>query len=68
MKLAGYDDISITAFNGVPITTIHQQVDEMGARVVEQLLYIMRQDKVEQNIVKVPVYLVPRESTRGTTE
>ncbi len=40
----------------------------MGARVVEQLLKIMRQDKVEQNIVKVPVYLVPRESTRGTTE
>ncbi len=68
VKLAGYDDISITAFNGVPITTIHQQVDEMGARVVEQLLKIMRQDKVEQNIVKVPVYLVPRESTRGTTE
>lgn len=68
IKLVGYDDISVTAFNGVPITTIHQQVDEMGARVVEQLLQIMRQEKVEQDVIKVPVYLVPRESTRGKTE
>lgn len=68
VKLVGYDDISITAFNGVPITTVHQQVDEMGARVVERLLKIMRQDKVEQAVVKVPVYLVSRESTRGKTE
>lgn len=68
VKLVGYDDISLTAFNGVPITTIHQQIDIMGKTVVEQLLHILGGEKAGAEVVKVPVYLVPRESTRGRTE
>ena len=65
MKLAGYDDISITAFNAIPITTVHQQVDELGRRAAEQLIRAMQGEETEQNPIRVPVYLVPRMSTRG---
>lgn len=68
VKLVGYDDISVTAFNGVPITTIHQQVDIMGRLVVEQLIKIMKQETTEEDVIRVPVFLIPRESTRGTAE
>ena len=37
-KIIGYDDISITAFNSVPISTVHQQVDVLGEKLCEQLL------------------------------
>lgn len=65
VKIVGYDDISITAFNAVPITTIHQQVDEMGKQTAELLAGLMRGDHPQQTLVTVPVYLVPRMSTRG---
>ena len=66
VKLVGYDDISITSFNAIPITTIHQQIDEMGRLVAERLIAAMKGEHTEQNPIRVPVYLVPRMSTRGS--
>lgn len=65
VKLVGYDDISITQFYTVPITTVHQQIDIMGKTVVEQLLHILGGESALQEVVHVPVYLSVRESTRG---
>lgn len=65
VKLTGYDDISITSFNAIPITTVHQQVDEMGRLVAERLIDVMNGEKNGENPIRVPVYLVPRRSTRG---
>lgn len=65
VKLVGYDDISITAFNTVPITTIHQRVDEIGRLATEQLLRAIRGEKETKQVIRVPVYLIPRASTRG---
>ena len=65
VKIVGYDDISITAFNAIPITTVHQEVDEMGRLVVEQMIRLLEGEHVEQMLTEVPVYLVPRQSTRG---
>ena len=65
VKIAGYDDISITAFNSIPITTVHQQVDEMGRLTAERLIALMNGEPVETEPIRVPVYLVPRTSTRG---
>lgn len=65
VKIVGYDDISITAFNSVPLTTVRQQVDEIGKLAAEHLLRILNGGECGENIVRVPVYLVPRESTRG---
>lgn len=65
VKLVGYDDISITAFNTVPITTIHQRVDEIGRLATEQLLRAINGEKETKQVIRVPVYLIPRASTRG---
>ncbi len=65
VKLAGYDDISITAFNAIPITTVHQNIDRMGRLVAEQLIAAMKGEPVEEGPIRVPVHLVPRASTRG---
>ena len=65
VKLAGYDDISITSFNAIPITTVHQQVDEMGRLAAERLIGAMNGKQTNQDPIRVPVYLVPRKSTRG---
>ena len=65
VKIVGYDDISLTAFNSVPLTTVHQQVDQIGALAAEHLLRILDGAEEKERVIKVPVYLVPRESTRG---
>ncbi len=65
VKLAGYDDISITAFNAIPITTVHQKVDEMGRLAAQQLIAVIEGELVEKRLSHVPVTLVPRASTRG---
>ena len=67
VKLVGFDDISVTAFNTVPITTIHQQVDLLGAEAVNQLFEALedREPPAEGACRRIPVYLVPRRSTRA---
>ncbi|MGM9668338.1 MAG: LacI family DNA-binding transcriptional regulator [Faecousia sp.] len=65
VKLVGYDDISITAFNTVPITTIHQPVDELGRIATQQLMQALNGEQMEQQVQYVPVHLMPRASTRG---
>lgn len=65
VKIVGYDDISITAFNTVPISTVHQQVDILAKRATEQLIRIMQGEKPSQQVIHVPVYLLARQSTRG---
>lgn len=68
VKLIGYDDISITAFNAVPISTVRQQVELIGKAAADQLLCIIEGGEPAQRLVKVPAILVPRESTRGAEQ
>lgn len=65
VKIVGFDDISITAFNAVPITTVRQQVDVIGRLAAEHLLHIINEEEIPEKVIRVPVFLVPRESTRG---
>lgn len=66
VKLVGFDDISVTAFNTVPITTVHQQVDLLGAEAVKLLFEALEEKEPlkESFCCQIPVYLVPRGSTR----
>jgi LacI family transcriptional regulator len=63
VKIVGYDDISIAEFNALPITTVHQQIDVIGKTAVKYLLQLLEDKPVEENMLKVPVYLVKRQST-----
>lgn len=63
VKIVGYDDISVSEFNALPITTIHQQIDVIGSTAVRFLLQLLEGKPVEEQMTKVPVYLVKRQST-----
>jgi LacI family transcriptional regulator len=63
VKIVGYDDISVSEFNALPITTIHQQIDIIGSTAVKFLLQLLNGQKVEEQMLQVPVYLVKRQST-----
>ena len=65
VKIMGFDDISVTAFNTVPISSIHQQVDLLGKTAVDRLVDAIEGVKSSGQVTYVPVYAVPRESTRG---
>ncbi len=63
VKLVGFDDISVSEFNALPISTIHQQVDIIGQIAVKSILRLI---EGKPSIAKehiVPVYLVKRKST-----
>lgn len=63
VKIVGYDDISVSEFNALPLTTIHQQIDVIGGTAVKYLLRLLERKDVEEKLLKVPVYLVKRQST-----
>ena len=65
VRIVGFDDISVTSFNAIPITTVHQQLDLMGRLAAERLIGAMNGEKTGENPIRVPVFLVPRASTRG---
>lgn len=63
VKIVGYDDISVSEFNALPITTIHQQIDIIGKTAVDYLMKLLENKPVIKNSYRIPVYLVKRQST-----
>ncbi|MGF7141829.1 LacI family transcriptional regulator [Anaerotaenia torta] len=63
VKIVGYDDISVSEFNALPITTIHQQIDVIGKTAVDYMLQLLKDNPIEEKKLCVPVYLVKRQST-----
>ncbi|TAH74839.1 MAG: LacI family transcriptional regulator [Anaerolineaceae bacterium] len=63
VKIVGYDDISVSEFNALPITTIHQQIDVIGKTAVNYLLQLLRNQPIEEKLKRIPVFLVKRQST-----
>ena len=65
ISLIGYDDIFFSEILSVPLTSIHQPVEEMGTEAVQQMIRIIRQKQkqdTKKNIMFQP-YLVVRQST-----
>ncbi|MCQ2771079.1 MAG: LacI family transcriptional regulator [Clostridia bacterium] len=63
IKIIGFDNISITAFNTVPISTINQQVEKIGEEAALYLMKVINGEDVPTKAIEVPVYLVRRESS-----
>lgn len=63
VKIVGFDDISVSEFNALPITTVHQQVDIIGQTAVKSMLQLVQNKPVKARENVVPVYLVKRQST-----
>jgi len=63
VKIVGYDDISASEFNALPITTIHQQIDVIGKTAVDMLMKLLKNQTIDVKLQRIPVYLVKRQST-----
>lgn len=63
IKLVGFDDISISAFCEIPITTITQNTEKIGNLCVDSLVRQMQGEKVRRENIVVPVSLHVRKTT-----
>lgn len=63
IKLVGFDDISISAFCEIPLTTVTQNTQKIGDLCVDSLVRQMQGEKVRQENIVVPVALHVRKST-----
>ena len=61
VAVIGFDDTSARAVTGISLTTVHQPSTEMGRRMAENLLALLRGDEVERESI-LPTRLVIRES------
>lgn len=65
VKIVGFDDISITDFNTVPISTVRQDVQELAQAAAQQLIGAIKGEPMTAREIRIPVSMVPRQSTRG---
>lgn len=63
VKLVGFDDISLSGFCEVPITTITQNTERIGERAVKVLMKLMLSEANDAQHYVVPVSLNVRKST-----
>jgi methyl-accepting chemotaxis protein/DNA-binding LacI/PurR family transcriptional regulator len=61
VSVVGFDDMDKAAFCEPPLTTVHQPLQQMGARAVQKVLGALRGQRLEQTEV-VPTRLVVRRS------
>ncbi len=65
VKIVGFDDISITDFNTVPISTVRQNVEELAQAAAQQLIDAINGKPMDAREIRIPVCMVPRRSTRA---
>lgn len=63
VSVTGFDDIPMSEFSHPPLTTVHQPVYQIGGRVCEMLVNIIRNEESEHQQVLLKPNLVVRQST-----
>ncbi len=63
VSVVGFDDVPMAQYLRPPLTTLRQPVAEVGARVVEMLLKLMRGEPLPERRVLLPPRLMVRESS-----
>ncbi|WHY67401.1 LacI family DNA-binding transcriptional regulator [Neobacillus sp. SuZ13] len=63
VKIIGCDNISLSKYNS--ITSIHQDKDQLGQRAAELLINRIERGIYTKEIIKLPVKLIERDSTRN---
>ncbi|MHA7862469.1 LacI family DNA-binding transcriptional regulator [Tessaracoccus sp. Y36] len=63
VSVVGFDDIALAANFPVPLTTVHQNFDEVGRRSVEMLIRRIEGERIPPGVDLVPARLVVRAST-----
>jgi LacI family transcriptional regulator len=63
VKIVGFDNITISKYSYPPISTIHQDKDEMGKTAAEVILKLISSKECKLNDITIPVELILRETT-----
>lgn len=63
ISLVGFNDISLAELLDPPLTTIHIEQNEMGARAAELIIAQVEGHKIDSRRVTMPSHLVVRRST-----
>ena len=62
LSIIGFDDIDMSRLTYPRLTTVHQGIKEKGRMAAKQLIQLLKGIELESNDVKLPTYLVERES------
>lgn len=63
VRLVGFDDVSLSEFCYPPMTTIHQNTEQLGLLGGEALLKLIHKEDIERKSYVVPVNLQVRNTT-----
>ncbi len=63
LSVVGFDDIPEAIAAPVPLTTVRQPLQEMGAEAMSMLLDLVRGEELADTHVRMPTTLVVRSST-----
>jgi len=66
VAVIGFDDIPMAQYLHPPLTTLRQPIAEVGERVVNMLLQLIRGEELTERKVLLPPTLIIRESSGGT--
>ena len=68
VAVIGFDDIPMAQYLHPPLTTLRQPIAEVGQRVVNMLLKLIRGGELAERKVLLPPTLIVRESSGGVIE
>jgi DNA-binding LacI/PurR family transcriptional regulator len=63
VSVVGFDDLPFTQWQGPPMTTVHQPLEQMGATAARMIVRLAAGQALEQHRVELATRLVVREST-----
>ncbi len=63
VKVVGFDDVSIASLNARPITTVHQDIEQISRTAVAELLRVIRGEGSGARRFQIGVTLVRRQTT-----
>lgn len=63
VSVVGFDDVPMAQYLRPPLTTLRQPIAEVGAKVVEMLLKLIRGEPLPERRVLLPPRLIVRESS-----
>ncbi|MEA3377459.1 MAG: LacI family DNA-binding transcriptional regulator [Chloroflexota bacterium] len=65
LAVAGFDDIPLAEHAHPPLTTVRQPIYEIGQRICEMLIHLLREEPLDERHVILEPELVVRESSDG---
>ena len=65
VAVIGFDDVPTAQYLRPPLTTLRQPIAEVGERVINILLQLIRGEELEEQEVLLPPTIIVRESSGG---